>query len=196
MSDTELKIVEAAIRTFVRFGARKTAMADIAQEAKVSRQTLYDVFGNKDELIVASIRHITDQNLGRVKERLEGVDSLAAQIDIYFAETIVKSFELLQTAGDAEDLISGHNEAGRDAIAKSHARHEKLIAGLLLPYKSEIEVTGQTHTQLARFFVMTAMSLKYSAKTRRDLNRLLVSLSCALALTAGQGQVGKKKQVA
>ena len=95
MSETELKIVEAAIRTFVRYGARKTAMADIAQEAKVSRQTLYDVFGGKDELIIASIRHITDQNLSRVNERLGEADSLEDQIDIYFAETIIKSFELL-----------------------------------------------------------------------------------------------------
>lgn len=196
MSETELKIVEAAIRTFVRYGARKTAMGDIAKEANVSRQTLYDVFGNKDELIIASIRYITDQNLTAVNERLDEAVSLEEQLDIYFAETIVKSFELLQTSGDAEDLISGHNEAGRDEIARSHVRHEKLIAGLLAPYKSEIEATGQSHTQLAHFFVTAAMSFKYGAKNRRDLNRLLDSLRNATASTAGLSRAAKNKRVA
>ena len=191
MSDTELNIVQAAIRTFVRYGARKTAMADIAQEARVSRQTLYDLFGSKDELIIASIRHVTDQHLNRVNERLGESDALEDQIGIYFAETIVKSFELLQTSRDAEDLISGHNEAGRDEIARSHQRHEKLITRLLSPYKREIEAAGQSLTQLAHFLVTTAMSFKYSAKNRRDLNGRLASLSNLATLAAGQN--GKRK---
>ena len=186
MTETELNIVEAAIRTFVRYGARKTAMADIAQEARVSRQTLYDLFGSKDELIIASIRHITDQNLKQVDERLGEANSLEEQIALYFAETIVKSFELLQTSGDAEDLISGHNEAGREEIERSHERHEKLIAGLLSPYKSELDAAGHSPTQLAHFFVTAAMAFKYSAKSRRELNGLLGALSSLVTTAAGQ----------
>ena len=187
MSDIEAKIIEAAIRTFVRYGARKTAMADIAQEAKVSRQTLYDVFGSKDQLIVASIRHITDQNLSQVEARLGECESFEAQLDVYFAETVIKSFELLHTSGDAEDLISGHNEAGREAIAESHARHTKLIARLLSPYTEQVEASGQSLNQLAHFFVTTAMAFKYSAKSRRDLNGLISSLKTAVTLVANQG---------
>ncbi|MCE2484028.1 MAG: TetR/AcrR family transcriptional regulator [Desulfurellaceae bacterium] len=186
MSDIETKIVEAAIRTFVRYGARKTAMADIAQEAKVSRQTLYDVFGSKDQLIVASVRHITDHNLSQVEARLGACESLEAQLDVYFAETIIKSFELLQTSGDAEDLISGHNEAGRDALAESHARHTKLITRLLSPYTKQIEASGQSLNQFAHFFVTAAMAFKYSAKSRRDLNGLISSLKTAVTLVANQ----------
>ena len=59
MTETEEKILEAAIRTFLRYGARKPAMNDIAKAAGVSRQTLYDLFGGKEELIRASTRSIS-----------------------------------------------------------------------------------------------------------------------------------------
>lgn len=180
MTDTEAKIIGAAIRTFVRYGAKKTSMADIAAEAGVSRQTLYDQFGGKDDLIVASIRFITAQNLAAVRERLDGCAALAEQLDAYFEETIVKSFELLQSSGDAEDLISGHNEAGKTAIEESHKLHEELIAELFEQCATQIEANGQSVEQLAHFFVTTAMGFKASAASRSDLDGLIGSLKTAV----------------
>ena len=100
MSDTEQKIVDAAIQCFVRFGATKTSMNDIARAAGVSRQTLYDLFGSKDELIRASIRQISLQSMAAIEDRLAGCHTLADRLDVYLEETTIKSFELLQTAGD------------------------------------------------------------------------------------------------
>ena len=173
LTETEEKIIDAAIRTFVRYGARKTSMADIAAAAGVSRQTLYDSFEGKDGLIRASIRSVTDRNLSRVRERLGEAKGLAEQLDVYFAETIVKSFELLQTAGDAEDLITGHNEAGKDEIARSHERHEALVAELLQPYAKKLAEKGLTVRQQAHFLVTVVMGLKYGAKSPEDLDELL-----------------------
>lgn len=184
LTETEERIIDAAILTFVRYGARKTSMADIAEAAGVSRQTLYDSFEGKDGLIRASIRTVTNRNLSRVRERLEDGGSLADQLDVYFAETIVKSFELLQTAGDAEDLITGHNEAGKDEIARSHERHEALVIELLLPYAKNLAEKGLTVGQQAHFFVTVVMGLKYGAKSREDLDDLLGTLKAnCLALT-------------
>ncbi len=183
MTETEEKIIEAAILTFVRYGAKKTAMADIATAADVSRQTLYDLFGNKDELIVASIRHVTNARLTTVRERWEGVATLSGQLDVYLEETIIKSFELLQSSGDPEDLISGHNEAGKVAIWKAHQQHEELIAGILMAYASQIGANGQTVEQLAHFFVTTVMGFKSGATSRSDLENLLDSLKALVVVT-------------
>ena len=71
MTSTKNKIVDAAIATFIRYGARKTAMTDIADAAGVSRQTLYDQFGSKDDLVEAAISRNTDLVLARISERLE-----------------------------------------------------------------------------------------------------------------------------
>ncbi|MBO9407846.1 TetR/AcrR family transcriptional regulator [Shimia sp. R9_1] len=184
MTETEEKILNAAIQTFVRYGARKASMNDIAHAAGVSRQTLYDAFGGKDGLIRASIRIVTDRNLAQVRAALEGTAELSDQLDTYFANTIVKSFELLQTAGDMEDLISGHNTAGKEEIERSHARHEKLIAELLAPYEREIQRNGLTVTQQAHFIVTTVMGFKNGAKTREDLNSLLMALKASVLRVA------------
>lgn len=186
MTETEEKILNAAIHTFVRYGARKASMNDIAQAAGVSRQTLYDAFGGKDGLIRTSIRVVTDRNLQQVRAQLEGITELPDQLEIYFAETIIKSFELLQTAGDMEDLISGHNAAGKDEIERSHARHEALIAELLAPYGLQIQKSGLTVERQAHFIVTTVMGFKYGAKTREDLDDLLAALKAnILCLTQG-----------
>ena len=185
MTETESRIIEAAIRTFVRYGPRKTTMADIAAEASVSRQTLYDTFGGKDELIVTSIRFITDRNLQVVRGELEGRGSLSTRLDAYFEGTVVKSFELLQTSGDKEDLISGHNEAGREEIERSHDKHRALVAELLTPYSGALADSGQTLDQLAHFIVTVAMSLKYAAKCRDDLDALLVTLKATVSALLG-----------
>ena len=185
MTATEQKIIEAAIRTFVRYGVRKTAMADIASEAGVSRQTLYDTFGGKNELIVASIRCITDRNLQAVREDLAGRTSLSTRLDAYFEGTVIRSFELLQTSGDAEDLASGHNEAGRGEIERSHDKHRALVAGLLRPHSRALAESGLTPDRLARLVVTVAMGLKYSAKSRNDLDSLLVTLKAAVLALSG-----------
>ncbi len=185
MTETELKIVDAAIRCFVRFGARKTSMNDIARDAGVSRQTLYDLFGGKDELIRASIRQITDQSMEAIKGRMQNCTTLAEKLNVYFQETVVKSFELLQTAGDPEDLISGHNEAGADAIRDSHDRYKQLVEGILKEHLEAPSDGALSPSRLANYVVTVAMSFKY-VKDRDNLDDLLETLSHSVLALARQ----------
>ena len=50
MNEREKKIIEAAVEVFHRYGVKRASMSDIADEAGVSRQTVYNAFSNKDEL--------------------------------------------------------------------------------------------------------------------------------------------------
>jgi len=183
-SATELKIIEGAIGTFLRFGAKKTTMSDIAEAAGVSRQTVYDAFGNKDEVIRASIRAVTAKNLTSARERITACSTLGDQLQAYLDETIVRAFELLRTAGDVEELITNHNKAGKDEIAKSHLRHRAFVEELLEPYAGSIVGNGQTVAQQASFIVTSAMSMKYGATTREELDALIRSLVAAVCLLA------------
>lgn len=133
-------------------------------------------FGGKDELTCASIRKITDHNLSEVRRLADEHETLAEKLDIYFAQTIVKSFEMIATAGDPEDLITGHNKAGKAEIARSLARHEELVAEFLQPYENELRSAGLTSEGQAHFLVTVAMGFKYGAVDSADLNHLLESL--------------------
>ena len=62
-------IVEAALRCFKQYGPQRTSMADIAEEAGVSRKTLYRVFEDRTALI----EHILYQRLMRLSKKLSNV---------------------------------------------------------------------------------------------------------------------------
>ena len=192
MTDTRTIIVEAATRTFAKHGARKTAMIDIAEAAGVSRQTLYALFGNKDDLVAATITHHARQNFALVEEGLRDCNSLREELDVYFARTTVKSFELIQGSEDIEDIMSGHSEAGRKAHAEVVKQHVKLVSRLLKPYKDQIEASGHTLVQLAHFCVTCAQGFKYNAKNKRDLNGLLDTLKKTVLLVAQATARGTK----
>lgn len=184
MSDTRTTVLEAATRTFARHGARKTAMADIAEAAGVSRQTLYALFGNKDDLLAATINHVAAKNFARVEEGLKECTSLEDKLDVYFAQTIVSAFELIEGSEDPEDIMSGHSEAGRAALAAVEKQHTKLVSRLLAPYRSQIEASGHTVNQLAHFCVVCARGFKHSARSKRDLKELLKALKLSVLLAA------------
>ena len=176
LTETEEKILDAAIRTFLRFGARKTSMNDIAAAAGVSRQTLYDLFGGKNELIQASTRLITGKKLASVRAQLTDEMSLAEKLDTYFKDTIVESFEALKDAGDVNDLIAGYHEAENSAIVESHVRHTDLVEEILAPFAAQLSKHGLTPRDQAKFIVTVTMGLKTGVKTRADLDSALEAL--------------------
>ena len=56
-------ILEAARKVFMEVGFGTASMDTIATEAKVSKQTVYNHFGSKEELFAAMIRYWVDQKL-------------------------------------------------------------------------------------------------------------------------------------
>ena len=155
MTDTRTIIVEPP-----RAHSQNTALEKqqwlILPKRQVFRQTLYALFGNKDDLVAATITHHAQQNFALVEEGLRDCNSLREELDVYFARTTVKSFELIQGSEDIEDIMSGHSEAGRTAHTDVVKQHEKLVSRLLTPYKDRIEASGHT-VQLAHFCVTCAL---------------------------------------
>ncbi|MGL3819405.1 TetR/AcrR family transcriptional regulator [Sphingopyxis sp. R3-92] len=73
---SEQAIIAAAQLCFERFGIKKTSMEDIAQEAGVSRATMYRHFTNKDA-IVEAISIVEAENVNRqIRAQLAGRASL------------------------------------------------------------------------------------------------------------------------
>lgn len=52
---TQRRLTEAAIRCVKRQGVEKTSLNDIAREAQCARQTLYNYYSNKHEVIYAAL---------------------------------------------------------------------------------------------------------------------------------------------
>lgn len=184
-TDTEKTVVEAAIRRFLRYGAAKTSMNEIAADAGVSRQTLYDLFGCKDDLICASIRSITDKSLADIRYKLTSNSDLGVQLETYFQDNVIRSFEMMQVSNDPQDLVTGHNAAGKAEIANTRRKHEALVTEWLEPHSKAINKNGHKVDRLAHFFVTACMAFKYEAADRSDLD-VLVSCLKTFMLSAAK----------
>ena len=71
-------------------------MADVAEAAGTSRQAVYASFGDRDGIILACIRHVSEPSLEAVRTRLGGHGTFGERLDVSFEETVAKSFEMLQ----------------------------------------------------------------------------------------------------
>jgi TetR/AcrR family transcriptional regulator, repressor for uid operon len=65
-TEVKEKIVQAAITTFSKYGYDKTRMDDIAENAKISKGTLYLYFKSKEKLFYA----ISENSINELKEEL------------------------------------------------------------------------------------------------------------------------------
>lgn len=60
---------------FITQGLKAVRMDDIAQELSMSKRTLYELFGDKEELLYQSIRHYSTRNHERRKRQMATLDN-------------------------------------------------------------------------------------------------------------------------
>ncbi len=68
--ETRRRVIDAAVRCVLRWGVAKTGLADIAAEARCSRQTVYNHFPNAEAVIQAAL---LDASLGFADRMVETV---------------------------------------------------------------------------------------------------------------------------
>lgn len=101
------KIVDAAVRCFERYGPQRTSMNDIADEASISRRTLYRTFEDRPALVAEILN-------GRLQQLHAAV---AAQLATYddIEEALVEGSLFSVEAGQSDELVSEivrHEHAG------------------------------------------------------------------------------------
>ena len=186
MSETRNRLIDAAIRSFVRYGVRKTTMSDIAEEAGVSRQTLYSFFRSLDDVLATAITRTTDEQLEAAIAQWAPLASLGDKLDAFFEAVVIPAYDLIKNSPDAQSLITGYNEAGSAAVRDAHAKRTEAIAEILTPYEERITQSGQSVAQLARFIVIVAVGIKYQAESKEDLLDLLSSLKVSVLALVGE----------
>ena len=95
MTETQVQIVDAAVRVFVRYGVQRSSMSDIASEAGVARQTLYNAFNNKDDVLRATIRLFGERSQARINSGLQEGQTLRAQLKVIFDQILITGRNLI-----------------------------------------------------------------------------------------------------
>jgi AcrR family transcriptional regulator len=161
------QLMDAALAVFMRFGFRKTSMAEVARAANVSRQALYLHFATKEDLFRASVEYLLDTALAAATTAL-------AAAELPLEKRLVAAFDawigrFVGTLGpNAAELSAATNELVGPILARHEAQFVEAVAkalrasGVSAAYKP----AGVTGRQLADTLHASARGLKYGALTR------------------------------
>jgi AcrR family transcriptional regulator len=176
IGEREAAICEAAVRLFMRYGVKRTGMNDIAEEAGIARQTLYNSFPNKEAVLRATIGLVMARALDEAERDLAGAAGLEAQLDIVFEHLARRPYAMLHASPHAGDVIDGVGAESRAVIAACIARFGALVIRLLAPERQRIEASGLTVERLADAVLNFAAAAKHEARDAAHLDTLLMSL--------------------
>src|SRR6204780_5038661 len=82
---TRQVIADAAARLFAERGYEQVAVSDVAREAEVSEQTVYNYFQTKEQLVTDRDQLVQDQLSELIRARPPGVSAAAAIRDYVLA---------------------------------------------------------------------------------------------------------------
>lgn len=189
MLDTERTLLEAALRVFSRYGVKRTSMSDLCEEAGVSRQTFYNNYRNKDDILRALIRAYTENALEEIAEGRRTRTALGDLLDLVFDRMVVAGYDTVARMPNAADFVDGVHATGQDELEASCERFTEVIAGILAPHAADLAEVGMDVADLADFVQRSA---KAAGRYARDRDHLLTQLAtlrqlCVAAASGVQG---------
>lgn len=140
MDATTAGIVGAARAVFARYGVARTRMADIAKEAQLARQTLYDFVAGRDELIELSLVACC----GELQQRLEA--ALAdgpTDLRERFVEVLARAVEIASSDEEFGALADALPSETVDRIIGGATAVQALLAKSLRPVLEQAASAGQ-----------------------------------------------------
>ncbi len=184
-TDKREKVLDAALACFARYGFRRTAMRDIAQQAGMSRPALYLLFKNKTDIYQALVALVFERTLSAAQEALDGDGPLAARIGAALQANEGALYALIYGSPHGPELLDIHLDA-TDIKRAAAARARTMMAGALIRAEAEGEINlradGPNAEQVADMILAAAHGLKSldldvaAYKTRlADLAQIMVS---------------------
>lgn len=159
------QILDAALPVFIRYGFKKTSMADIAQAAGISRASLYLSFSNKEELFRAGSARAHENAMNEVISALSANGDVIARIETAmttFQQSLIVPFG---SSAQAAELFKTNMELASDITLNTRAQLLEHLASHLSNAEQsgeiDLTVTGATPKDLANMVVAAADGIKH-----------------------------------
>lgn len=186
MDDKEIRFAEVAVEVFSRYGFRRATMGDIAESAGVSRQTLYATYASKEEVLVGAIRLAHQKTIAAIKADWATLATISEKLDSYFEHAVIDYFEKIRAMPDADDLISGVNEAGTAVLNSAVEEKRLMIANAFAGFSVPLAKNGTNPDDLADFVIKASWNFKLVATDLPHLKRLLGTLKQSVLVMLGE----------
>lgn len=131
LPDRRRAILEAAFKTFVSYGFKRTTMADIADQAGMSRPALYLVFKNKNDIFRAGFEMFVEELLATMATILAGNGYLPTRVADAVIAGLVAPFREFHGTPHGEELFDAKQSLAEDLGDDWFARMQGLIASAM-----------------------------------------------------------------
>ncbi|MDM7851171.1 TetR/AcrR family transcriptional regulator [Pseudochrobactrum kiredjianiae] len=177
-------ILDAALPVFVRFGFRKTSMADIARAAKISRASLYLAFNSKEELFRAGSMRAHTRTMANVTAVLaqsgNAIERVEAAIMVFQRELVIP----LNESDEANELFATNMALAPDITIEARTKLlnvlEQTLAAAVQTGEINLEAARATPAQLASLILAGIEGIKHSRKAGNHLEDEIKLFMCFL----------------
>jgi TetR/AcrR family transcriptional repressor of nem operon len=180
----EAEVLDQALELFRARGFKHTSFADLTSELGVSRQSLYDTYGDKQTLYQTALKRYLDRSLDGMRRKLDDPAPVR--------EVLAQLFDRMIAGGCSNGspgclmvnsmVEQAPHDADTRALAQVHARE---IEGLFVSRLSAAQRKGEINSKkdpvaLARFFYHTMLGLSVASRALGERDSLRDTVRLAL----------------
>ncbi len=190
-AETSSVVLRAAMNRFSSYGYKRTSMEDIAQEARVSRPTLYAYFKNKEAILQKVSEGIHEHALNNIEFHLGTDKPLTNRLEDSFWAWSQPFMEILFGAPHGAELIGASSAMASDVTEHAREQFLKMLISTLKTAQRNGEIDFKaldlSASGAAEFLVLSLNGLSTGqADERTYRKRLRILVSLFLTATAPQ----------
>jgi AcrR family transcriptional regulator len=167
------KVVIEAKKVFLRYGFKRTTMADLARAAQMSRPALYLVFPSKEDVFMAVAERFMAEALDEIRRGIPPFKTAAQRLAFAFEVWCVRPFEMIQASPDASDIFESSCEVASEALIRAKADFEAIVADVLKPLVREQSGIKLNAAKIAEILCRAAHGFKHTARDAAELRQVL-----------------------
>ncbi|MEM9932821.1 MAG: TetR/AcrR family transcriptional regulator [Bacteroidota bacterium] len=183
----EADILEKAMLVFWKTGYHATTYQDLVTAMGISRQSMYDTFGNKESLFQKAFLHYRQKNKLRIRELLSSYPSVKEGLSSMLVESITNTLADEDRKGCFAVNCSTEVAAGDVKILPLLAENRKEFIQFFKEYldggKENGQLSNEADTETLASYIFTLYSgLQVNAKISNDLAELTSIIKAGLSL--------------
>ncbi len=184
MDDRACRIAQAGYEVISKYGLRRATMNDIAEAAGVSRQTVYNIFPNREELLGGVVRYHFNSKWQTIHDKAEGLTSREERIAVLLDTLVVSSWESMQAMPHADELELELATTMRPRLEDVHAHSMRQLCEFFEPYEGQLQLRGISARGLGEMLHHATLGLKLSSTSREQIETVVATLqACLIAVT-------------
>ncbi|MEY1557052.1 TetR/AcrR family transcriptional regulator [Yoonia sp. R2331] len=183
MNEKTINIIKAAHAQFSRYGFGKTTMNDIASAANVARQTVYNTFSSKEEILRAVVRLYGEESLNQIKAAWASDATLDAKLSTFQKLGPQTWYEAIHAAPDWAELLEGMHTAAAEEMAELEVLWKAELTSAFADALGPAPKIATPLDDIVEFFYSSSFNAKYGAADAAHLDQRLRTIkSATLAL--------------